>query len=280
MEFTLAAASSLFLAPLALASPLAPGPAGQTQLAPPPRFAPPGSELRERVRIRWESAGLQPIVGEPLTLQLHVLIEERLVREELVQPFARPLDLPIELEVFGEGSGEGRAFSIEPLPGKGPLHLLVDGRMVESPAARVVEQEGSPYLALDLAWRLIPKRPGELALPAARAHLVRAEAFREDLIGGRVPVEPTEWIVPGAALLLEVGRQKLPQPPPSRGVETDAVGGTAAAPPPAGEPASAGRDSEKDEGSAIGVLLLAGALLLGAFLLRRRARRRGMDCCQ
>ncbi len=147
----------------------------------------------------------QVFVHEPVRLALRVWIEEEFFTERVVQPFLRPLDLPLEVQTAGlreltnaellAESGSVRA--------PGPRFAL-DDAPARAERLEDLVRDGRRLRGYEHGLVLVPTRPGPLELPAPRLRLVHTSGFREDFLGGRVPIDRHEDVWVGAAPRLDV----------------------------------------------------------------------------
>lgn len=155
-------------------------------------------------------------VHEPLRLALRVWIAADLPAEGLVQPFRRPLDLPVEVHARGlrELTAVRWLEREDSAQVEGPSFAL-DDALAHARVLEPQEHGGRLYRGWEHALFLLPTRPGLLELPPPRLRLVYATEFREDFLAGRVPVELRELEAQAAPLALEI----LPLPEAGRPAE-------------------------------------------------------------
>ncbi|MEM9802953.1 MAG: hypothetical protein AAGA20_21695, partial [Planctomycetota bacterium] len=155
-------------------------------------FAHPNAPQEVELEVRWIAPD-RLFVGQ--TFDLAVEIEIPAPPDELgfVQLFARPLDLPVQLDAFAGVDGLVFAPGAD---GEGPT-LVVDGEVVAGDA-----------VGAQLAWRIVRRarasRAGAIALPAPSVRFATATRFEEDLVRGRVPLDRTESVARGEATELAV----------------------------------------------------------------------------
>lgn len=167
--------------------------------------APRGAALEVPAWIELVPERVEVFVHEPVRLALRLWIEESFFAEHLVQPFLRPLEIPAEVHTAGlaELAGAELLAADEAPEVRGPRFAL-DGAPARAQGLPVLVREGRRHRGWEHRLLLVPTRPGALELPAPRLRLVHASGFREDFLGGRVPIDRHEDLIVGAPGLLDV----------------------------------------------------------------------------
>jgi hypothetical protein len=138
-------------------------------------------------------------VGQEVPLRLRIGLEQTFLAENLLQLFARTLDVPVQLE----------AAWLEELPGArllpGPhgadpgaeRSFVLNERVVRAPSREQLRVGGRRFTVLELERTLVPLRAGELALPESRLHFAYATRFEDDFVHGRVARDRSSAFVRG-----------------------------------------------------------------------------------
>ncbi len=157
--------------------------------------------------VEWSADPPKAVVGQHLALRVRFGVGREFFEDAMVQPFPRPLDLPVQLRLEGLGDLRGAVLEREEVEG-GMSFVLAE----EPARGRVLEghRRGTDeYVALELEWVLTPNQEGTLRLPAPRLGFSSATQFRDDLVHGRVPLDRTDAIVLGVPL--EIVVEALPE---------------------------------------------------------------------
>lgn len=188
-------------------------------LAPPPAAA--GRTLAEDLAfLELEAARAEVFVHEPLRLVLRVGVDARFLADQVLQPFQRPLDLPLEVRTRGLWEVPGiRPFAAAPGAGGERASFALDGARALGRRAADREGERRAFRVLEHELVLVASSPGEHTLPAPGLRLVYGEEFREDFLAGRVPVERHELLIEGRPLSIRA------RPLPEEGRPPDFSGG-------------------------------------------------------
>jgi len=149
-------------------------------------------------------------VEQPIRLTIRVGVEREYLRQNLLQLFTRPLDVPLQLELASEAG----------LPGTLPLELDEDSsgqsalvphpsfvlgeEIVRAARSREETRAGRPWVVLEIERALLPLAPGRLEIPGPILHFAFATRFEQDLVSGSVPLDRSTAVVQGAALVLEI----------------------------------------------------------------------------
>lgn len=144
-------------------------------------------------------------VHEPFQLTITIGCDRAFFDASVVQVFRRRLDVPVEIhapaldappdaEVVHGGTAAGDS---------GPT-LALNGGIVRASPGEDVLRNGRPFRILVIERILVPERSGDLRIGAPTARFAVATGFRDDLIGGRVPVGLRPALVAGAPLVVPV----------------------------------------------------------------------------
>jgi len=133
-------------------------------------------------------------VGERVPVRLRLVLDERLVEEQLVQMFQRPFDLPVAVKA---------PWLARRAPADGPTFVLNGEPATASRGAPRVG-DGRRYLSFEIEGAVVPDAPGPLALAAPRLTYVFASSFRDDLVHGRTAVDQRRVSVEGERVVLDV----------------------------------------------------------------------------
>ncbi|MEM7309184.1 MAG: hypothetical protein AAF682_21040 [Planctomycetota bacterium] len=175
----------------------------------------------DALRLAVEAGPPTRFVGERVELRLRIEVDERFLREGLIQPFHRRLDLPLQLSA--EWLGAAPAGEVETETGgaeAGRATLAVNDGVRTAAALGGFDDDGRTYAVYELRHELLASEPGELRLAAPELRFAFATRFRDDLLLGRVPEDRHDAAVSGDEVALRV--QPLP-PPPEAGVFSGVV---------------------------------------------------------
>lgn len=167
------------------------------------------SAAQEQAYVQTLAEKSSYYVQEEITIRLRFGIEPSFLQNQLIQPFRRRLDLPVQIEATWLTTITGTA----PV---GPSFVL-------NGEHRIAEQlhDDSSFEAAQVETILRVAEPGELRLKAAVMRYAYADSFVEDLLGGRVPEGRHQSVSTGNELRLQI----MPLPVAGRPLEfTGAVG--------------------------------------------------------
>jgi hypothetical protein len=214
----------LLSASLAAALVAVPGPGG----APARPQGPPADETTKG--YAWTDVRLPdraPFVGECFVVRLAGAVDVDVLEANLVQPFRQPLDVPVQLEHPWFSGSPARPVALGPARSAGAAAAAESGGAVgavgASPSARVAlggelasgarrverEPDGRRFTVVSFERTFVADGSAPLAVPAPRMGFAYANEFREDLIGGRVPVDRHDAFVLGEAK--ELAFRALPE---------------------------------------------------------------------
>ncbi len=162
--------------------------------------------LRERETV---------LAGEAFVLRLLVGVDRDFLRERLLQPFRRELDLPVQIAVPWWEGMEALVALDEPTPlpaGVTTLRLAVNAD--EAPARACGERQVGEriYLLVEVERAFLAPRPGEMLLPAPLVRYASTSRFDVDFLGSRIPADRQEVEAAGEAVALRI----LPWPDEGR----------------------------------------------------------------
>ncbi len=158
-----------------------------------------------RAALRLSSPRPSVWLGETLRVTWRVELE-RALADELVQLFARPLDLSVQIQTGGlDALGEplaGPAAGPETLDGapRERVSLALDERVVEARPAPA----GPGRVAFELSLAFRPAEPLAAELEGPLLRFASATRFRDDLLRGRVPLDRQDAFVRAEPLALRV----------------------------------------------------------------------------
>lgn len=170
-----------------------------------------GSALLETV-VPGESF----FAGEPIRLTLRIGIDRAFFERYAVQMFQRELDVPVQVEAAWLKELRqvpGAVLRKAPDAGRG-LSLALNGEVVEAAPAGEREMSGRRYTFLEIARIWIFPEPGEVQLAPPTLRFVHGTQFAEDLLGGRIAMDPRDAIVTGAAATFRVRELPAKGKPP------------------------------------------------------------------
>jgi hypothetical protein len=173
--------------------------------------------VAERVAVEVAVDRPRVFVGEAVEIRLRVRIEERFVREQLIQPFRRALDLPLSIDAPWWDGFDGAAPD-SPVPVEdGGASLVLNGALVRARRLGAVEAAAGRELVFELGRRFRILRSGRLSAAPTRLGLSFATRFRDDFLSGRVPDDRHELEVSAAPGLVEAAALPVVGRPPGFG---------------------------------------------------------------
>lgn len=169
---------------------------GVVARAAPPDDRPP----EERAWIQVEVARRPCFVGESIPLSLLIAYEEAYFRDHAVTTYLRPMDVPLKVEApwWGALPGTDPAGGDRRPPRVGPARptFALNDVVTEADLVGGSMADATPRLRhLQLVRHVVARASGTIEIPAATLRFTVAKAFRDDLVGGRVPVDPTEVVI-------------------------------------------------------------------------------------
>lgn len=157
-----------------------------------------------RAHVEFVSQRSYVYAGETASVLLRVDVERALVDEHLVQPFARQLDVPVQVHaVWPDGVLPIDERDAGEPPSRVHATIALDDAVVRARRLPDVQRDGRVYVALELERRF-RARPPAIVFPAPSVRLTLARSFETDALGQRIPVELESLVVPGRGLELEV----------------------------------------------------------------------------
>jgi hypothetical protein len=161
-------------------------------------------------------------VSEPIRVRLRLEIDPQFLAENMVQLFARPLDVPVQIRAawIDELAGAVRAANV--LRGTGTRSMLaLDEEVAEAVRAPDDLTGAKRVVTLDVERTYLARAPGELAIPEALAYFAFATRFETDFVNGRVAKDRVDAFVRSRAITLRI----VPLPDAGRPAEfSGAVG--------------------------------------------------------
>lgn len=154
------------------------------------------------VAARWETSIESPYAGQTFELSLVLELDDAWSRAALVQLYARELELPLQVDAFA-GAPEGLALTPLQTP-TGPT-LVLDGSVESASSDQVTGDRRR--VTVTRSARLTSSAPVRVMGPLV--HFSAATSFREDLVQGKVPVDPQSASVRGESL--ELRARALPE---------------------------------------------------------------------
>lgn len=156
-----------------------------------------GPAPEERAFVELEAPRTICFVHEPLRVTLRIGFDAGYFRDHAVQMFQKRFDVPVQVHaplpdgVLHEGTGER-------------LSLVLNGAAVDAARGEDVVRDGRRYTLLEIERSYVPQRAGELMIAAPELRFQYATEFKEDFLGGRLPVDPRDALVKGAPLAILV----------------------------------------------------------------------------
>jgi hypothetical protein len=147
-------------------------------------------------------------VHEPIRLRLRVGFDATFFRSNAIQPFHQRLDVPVHLHAPWLRGLPGTVIRDDNLGGSGGQRKLLSLALNDGIArAALVEdrlKDGTRFTVLEIEKTLLPVASGELVIPEPLLSFAYATRFRDDLFGGRMPVDRREASVTGRRLPLRI----------------------------------------------------------------------------
>jgi hypothetical protein len=190
----------------ALALLLGPAILGGTATAQEPTAASPDPAFVELV-----GPGEAVFVQQPFRLRVRFGIEREFLRNDVLQPFARTLDVPVQVRLpwLGAPSGAVPIERTSTLSGDARASFALDDRWAEAVRLPDEERGGRTFQVLAIERAFLAQQPGELVVPAPRLELTRAASAPEDELFGPAPATGERVSVLGQPLVLRI--QPLPE---------------------------------------------------------------------
>ncbi|MEL6430404.1 MAG: hypothetical protein AAFP86_06755 [Planctomycetota bacterium] len=162
------------------------------------------------ITVRWRCDPPQPFVGQRFDAILELDLDAAWAESSLVQLFRQELDVPLQIEAFAPFGPGPVAWEPGAWTGAGPD--APDRRSVAADDARVWATATRPEpgtLRLEVRRPARFERARSASLPEARVTYSAATRFSDDVVRGRVPVDPAVGTVLGAAR--EIVARALPE---------------------------------------------------------------------
>jgi hypothetical protein len=158
--------------------------------------------------VETSTSRAEAYAGEAVRVKLAFGIEQRFLREKLVQPFGAHLDLPVQLRApWIEGSG-GRVVPL-PIDASGdasgaPETFALNETVERAPRAAERTVGGKTFVVHEVEVELVAGAGAELVLPAPVLGFAYADRFEETFLDGRAPADRTDAFVAGAPRTLAI----------------------------------------------------------------------------
>lgn len=154
------------------------------------------------VELEPSSAGA--FVRQRIGIVLRWGLDEDFVDSNLLQLFARELDVPVQIEAswVDELPGAERLEGPDP-PADGPTFALGE-RILRARPGAARERDGRRFAVWELETSWIPTRSGELVVPAPLVRFAWASRFDSDLVAGARPLDRRIAHVRGEPLRIEI----------------------------------------------------------------------------
>lgn len=159
-----------------------------------------------RVSLSVRAAKDEWFAGEAIELDFRISIDRAFVNENMVQPFARRLDVPVRLSASWlddlPGASTG-SWARLPASSTGSTLVVNDGVLEAARAVDDLTGAGRTSV-IDLVRTCFATSPGELAIPAARLEFAYATRFEDDVLSGRVAKDRIDAFVASRPLALKI----------------------------------------------------------------------------
>jgi hypothetical protein len=174
-----------------------------------------GTDIPVPAFVELDLGSTVRFVGEPMHFRLRFGVEVGFLRDNVVQPFRRPLDVPVRIDTGWSGVA-----GLRPLEKQETDRALrgatcvIDGR--EGAATRIGDRsvDGRTFAVWEVGSSFVSTDPGVLSVPAPRLAITFATRFRDDFVAGRVAEDPREAIVVGVARSVRVEPLPVADRPP------------------------------------------------------------------
>lgn len=160
------------------------------------------ADVSDRVAVELAAERSRVFAGEPFRIVVRIAIDETFLRENVVQPFRRALDLPVRVELPWLGE-PGQDVSVGGAVAEG-ASLVLNDELAHARRGEPRTIDGERFLVFEVARQVVARRPGELRVPAPRVHVDHATRFRESFLDGRVPEDRRTVVIDGEALEVRV----------------------------------------------------------------------------
>lgn len=165
-------------------------------------FVAPAQQPEDRVSVAVQVSPPRPVVGQELRVSVRVDVVDAFLREQVIQPFRQPLDVPIQvIAPWWSGDGRIRPRSVESKDG---VRIAVDGQAVRARSLGVVERGGVRFASFVVEQTFRAEAPGPVELAPTTVRLAYATRWRDDFLAGRVPEDRLDLDVAAGPAQLEV----------------------------------------------------------------------------
>lgn len=167
-----------------------------------------------RVFVQTSAPQESYYVHELLPLRIRIGVEAKFLKTEMVQPFAQPLDLPVQLQAPWLDAPVGAIAIDGTRRASGGAHTtfaLNDSVTASTQVAEALDA-GARFALLDFERTYAPTAAGELVIPAPIVRFAYATRFEDDALNGRTAKDRVDAFVRGRPLALEI----LPLPEQGR----------------------------------------------------------------
>lgn len=151
--------------------------------------------------VETECDGREVFVQQAVRVTLRVGIDREFLAEHAIQPFLRPLDVPVQVEAPWLGTTDARPAN-EAAPPEGATFALDDG--VVAGTLGSASRDGRTFVVVALERRVVPSAPGELVLSGPLVRLAYTTRFETDAFGARRATDRHDVVLRGDPLALTV----------------------------------------------------------------------------
>ena len=165
---------------------------------------PSGGRLRIETTVPDEAVR----VGQAFRVVVRVAVDRAWLGRGLVQPYLRPLDVPLHLEA-GWLADDPRWMSEDIEPTVGPrsrrrVTLALNGAVATAYEADDVVVEGRRFAAWEIHRRMAAKRPGDAVLRGVVVRFAESRGFRTDFLGNPIAETREDGSLSGEAATVMV----------------------------------------------------------------------------
>lgn len=165
---------------------------------------PSGGRLRVETIVPDEAVR----VGQAFRVVVRVAVDRAWLGRGLVQPYVRPLDVPLHLEA-GWLAEDPRWMSEEIEPAASPrsrrrVTLALNGSVAMAHEADDIVVEGRRFAAWEIHRRMAAKRPGDAVLRGVVVRFAESRGFRMDFLGNPIAESREDGSLSGDAATVMV----------------------------------------------------------------------------
>jgi hypothetical protein len=139
--------------------------------------------------VEVEPSPTAVFVRQRFELVLRLGIDEEFLDSNLLQLFARELDVPLQVEAAWIDELPGAERMSDPDPASEGATFALGERVVRARPGAPRERDGRRFAVWELETSWIAARSGELVVPAPLLRFAWASRFDSDLVAGRRPVD-------------------------------------------------------------------------------------------